>query len=578
MAIRTNNAADYFIHPDGSVEQVVRPIQPNQQIATAPQYNKDPRLERPSFLNNQREGLWGQQQEFVGPKATKMQLATNSLKNSPFIKGAGLGGGVAMLNSDDPTDWATAAISTGVGNKVLDMASNAIGKTKYGKAIKNGGKIVKNLAGKLPGAAAVSGAGRFVNPVIAGGTGVYLLNKSYDAKQDIDAGKDNAFVGNMRKTLAPIYAIDNFLRSDDKKGFQGYLDAVKEEYNQGIEEAGRADVKAQIAQEEAKRAAEQQPAQQQAVPQNASWEQQRAAQAQAMAQSVKDNPDNPYAWDAAPGFGAVRGSDGQMKYVVPNEPYDPDKAYEREMRDRAYQYYMDAMSMAGSPFATPERRASELARANSLAQAFGLGLSPDVAAMGGGGGLRAGQLSAEAKNAQTLLLKGEENKRNQNEDVRKHIMEQTKDNPEMGLRAVTAFDAANNYDGINPLDEGQMQRKRGEQMSEAELNLMMQQIGANGGKIAGITKRNPLGGFGETWNTWAPFDFMTIDPNYYVQSNGKEYTLDDSKFSAGAKLRADIAAQRNLDQESLNKQFAEYRAKGGDLPFQTWLQQFYAGN
>lgn len=336
-------------------------------------------------------------------------------------------------------------------------------------------------------------------------------------------------------------------------------------------------VKAQIAQEEAKRVAEQQPVQQ-AIPQNASWEQQRAGLAQAMAKSVKDNPDNPYAWDAAPGFGAVRGSNGEMKYVVPNEPYDPDKAYEREMRDRAYQYYMDAMSMAGSPFATPERRASELARANSLAQAFGLGLSPDVAAMGGGGGLRAGQLSAEAKNAQTLLLKGEENKRNQNEDVRKHIMEQTKDNPEMGLRAVTAFDAANNYDGINPLDEGQMQRKRGEQMSEAELNLMMQQIGANGGKIAGITKRNPLGSFGEIWNTWAPFDFMTIDPNYYVQSNGKEYTLDDSKFSAGAKLRADIAARRNLDQESLNKQFAEYRAKGGDLPFQTWLQQFYAGN
>lgn len=575
--------ADYIVDEYGnawdpnSKKSLPVPYVANTNINVAPQYNKDPRLERPAFLNNQREGLWGQQQEFVGPKATKMQLAANSLKNSPFAKGAGLGGGIAMLNSDDPTDWATAAISTGVGNKVLDMASNAIGKTKYGKAIKNGGKIVKNLAGKLPGAAAVSTAGRFVNPVIAGGTGVYLLNKSYDAKQDIDAGKDNAFVGNMRKTLAPIYGFDNFLRSDDKKGFQGYLDAVKEEYNQGIEEAKRADVKAQIAQEEAKRAAEQQPTRQ-AVPKNASWEQQRAAQAQAMAQSVKDNPDNPYAWDAAPGFGAVRGSNGEMKYVVPNEPYNPDKAYEQAMRDQAYQYYMDAISMAGSPFATPERRASELARANSLAQAFGLGLSPDVAAMGGGGGLRAGQLSTEAKNAQALYLKGEENKRNQNADVRKHIMDQAGDNPEIGLRAVTAFDAANNYDNINPLDEGQMQRKRGEQMSEGELNLMMQQMGANGGKVSGIYKKNPWGGIGETWNTWAPFDWMMIDPNYYVESNGKQYEFDDSKFSAGAKFRADLAARRNLDQESLNKQYAEYRANGGNLPFQTWLQQFYMGN
>ena len=582
--------ADYIVDEYGnawdpnSKKSLPVPYTANTNINVAPQYNKDPRLERPAFLNNQREGLWGQQQEFVGPKATKMQLAANSLKNSPFAKGAGLGGGIAMLNSDDPTDWATAAISTGIGNKVLDMASNAIGKTKYGKAIKNGGKIVKNLAGKLPGAAAVSTAGRFVNPVIAGGTGVYLLNKSYDAKQDIDAGKDNAFVGNMRKTLAPIYAIDNWLRSDDKKGFQGYLDAVKEEYNQGIEEAKRAtpDIKAQIAQEEAKRAAEQQPAHQ-TVPQNAPWEQQRAAQAQAMAQSVKDNPDNPYAWDAAPGFGAVRGSDGQMKYVVPNEPYNPDKAYEQAMRDQAYQYYMDAISMAGSPFATPERRASELARANSLAQAFGLGLNPDVAAMGGGGGLRAGQLSAEAKNAQALLLKGEENKREQDADIRKRNFEAFKDEPAKGLKVANMVDAQKNYAGINPLSADDMRKQRVEDQVLSELSQQLVNIGADGATPKDIYKRtpglDPIFGinFGDLWNAINPIDRFDIDPNYYVKSNGKEYELDDTQFSKGARKYADSVSQNALEQESLNKQYAEYRAKGGNLPFQTWLQQFRNG-
>ena len=503
-------------------------------------------------------------------RKARQGLNQGNQRFSPAFKGGMAGGLYGAMSADSPQEFIANTAVGAVGGKVAEALTNKFEPVK--KLVNKGSQFIASHP-------KVAIATRAIAPIAATAAAADQWMGNYNAVQDIQNNKANARTGYVRQILSPIYGLDNFLRSDDKKGLVGYWDAVKEEFNQGADEVARAnpDIKAQIAQEEAKRASEQQPTQQ-VIPQNAPWEQQRAAQAQAMAQSVKDNPDNPYAWDAAPGFGAVRGSNGEMKYVVPNEPYNPDKAYEQAMRDQAYQYYMDAISMAGSPFATPERRASELARANSLAQAFGLGLSPDVAAMGGGGGLRAGQLSAEAKNAQALYLKGEENKRNQNTDVRKHIMDQAGDNPEIGLRAVTAFDAANNYDGINPLDEGQMQRKRGEQMSEGELNLMMQQMGANGGKVSGIYKNNPLGGLGETWNTWAPFDWMMIDPNYYVESNGKEYEFDDSKFSAGAKLRAEIAARRNLNQESLNKQYAEYRSKGGNLPFQTWLQQFYTGN
>ena len=509
-------------------------------------------------------------------RKARQGLNQDNQRFSPAFKGGMVGGLYGAMSADSPQEFIANTAVGAAGGKVAEALTNKYEPVK--KLVNKGSQFIASHP-------KVAMATRAIAPIAATAAAADQWRGNYNAVQDIQNNKANARTGYARQILSPIYGLDNFLRSDDKKGLGGYWDAVKEEFNQGADEVARAnpDIKAQIAQEEAKRATEQQNTHQ-TVPQNASWEQQRAAQAQAMAQSVKDNPDNPYAWDAAPGFGAVRGSNGEMKYVVPNEPYNPDKAYEQAMRDQAYQYYMDAISMAGSPFATPERRASELARANSLAQAFGLGLNPDVAAMGGGGGLRAGQLSAEAKNAQALYLKGEENKREQDADIRKRNFEAFKDEPAKGLKVANMVDAQKNYAGVNPLSADDMRKQRVEDQVLSELSQQLVNIGADGATPKDIYKRtpglDPIFGinFGDLWNSANPIDRFDIDPNYYVKSNGKEYELDDTQFSKGAREYANEVAQKALNQESLNKQYAEYQAKGGNLPFQTWLQQFYMGN
>lgn len=516
------------------------------------------KIKRPKF-NLEQEDLRPQQ--------------SNTLNSA--LTGAAAGGMMGAY-ADSPTELAADVALGAAGGAVWDKASKILPKKirPLGDAVNTASRYLANSP-KLAGAVGVGS--RFLGPVGVGLSAIELASNINQAYNDINANKANAFEGYGRALTSPIQGFFSYLNNPNAKGFSDYWGKVKDEYNVGINTANKANeaksLEAQIAAEEAKR-----PKQTAAAPQGQTWEEQRAGLTQAMANSVKENPDNPYAWDVPPGFGTVVGSDGKPKYVVPDKPYDPDKAYEQEMRNRAYQYYMDAISLAGSPFATPERKAAELARANLLAQTFGLGVDLNAVAAGGGGGLRAGASNATLNKMIDLQLKGEENKKELIKEQQKAIMEQFPDDKDKGLRAQNNALAATDFSNVNPHSAEDMNRVRLENQINAELAAEMERVGATGGNIDGITKRTPGGGFGEAWNA-IPFlpEWAYLDPDYYIQSHGKEYALNEKNLSKGARAKADEIANNALDNQSLNAQYNAYVREGGKLSFPNWLKQIKQG-
>ena len=113
-----------------------------------------------------------------------------------------------------------------------------------------------------------------------------------------------------------------------------------------------------------------------------SWPQERARLAKEMQDSIKANPNDPSKWKVPQGWGAVRGSDGEMRYHIPDERFDPVKAQREEDVARAKVYYNSALSNASSPLSTPAYRASQQDLMDQLVRDF-----PEIAQNQVGGGL-----------------------------------------------------------------------------------------------------------------------------------------------------------------------------------------------
>lgn len=113
-----------------------------------------------------------------------------------------------------------------------------------------------------------------------------------------------------------------------------------------------------------------------------SWPQERARLAKEMQDSIKANPNDPSKWKVPQGWGAVRGSDGEMRYHIPDERFDPVKAQREEDVARAKVYYNSALSNASSPLSTAAYRASQQDLMDQLVRDF-----PEIAQNQGVGGL-----------------------------------------------------------------------------------------------------------------------------------------------------------------------------------------------
>ena len=111
-----------------------------------------------------------------------------------------------------------------------------------------------------------------------------------------------------------------------------------------------------------------------------SWPQERARLAKEMQDSIKANPNDPSKWKVPQGWGAVRGSDGEMRYEIPDQPFDPVKAREEEMIARAQVDYDTAKSYAMSPYSSPSFRAAQLDIMEQLKRDY-----PSIGQQQGGG-------------------------------------------------------------------------------------------------------------------------------------------------------------------------------------------------
>lgn len=303
--------------------------------------------------------------------------------------------------------------------------------------------------------------------------------------------------------------------------------------------------------------------QQQAAQSSAeSWPQERARLAKEMQDSIKANPNDPSKWKVPQGWGAVRGSDGEMRYEIPDQPYDPVKAREEEMIARAQVDYDTAKSYAMSPYSSPSFRAAQLDIMEQLKRDY-----PGIGQQQGGGlivangraGLRGGS-NAIDPNVKLALQQQEQAAKALNEHTKNLLSDVEKLEAEdlvgQAEDRVRALQANRTYGMVNPLDPVALNEQRAAIQADQIINQGLRKNGIYDFEATNVRKDLPPWQNAINAGTKFMFGSDLFDDKYMVGDN----VIDTSRVSP--------VTLRELENRAA---YSEYINNGGTMDYMTWM-------
>ena len=309
-----------------------------------------------------------------------------------------------------------------------------------------------------------------------------------------------------------------------------------------------------------------------------SWPQERARLAKEMQDSIKANPNDPSKWKVPQGWGAVRGSDGEMRYEIPDQPFDPVKAREEEMIARAQVDYDTAKSYAMSPYSSPSFRAAQLDIMEQLKRDY-----PGIGQQQGGGlivangrtGLRGGS-NAIDPNVKLALQQQEQAAKNEMEATKNAIADAellVKEDPVGQAEAkIRALELPSTYGLANPLDPYALNDRRRFYLANEVVNQGLRKDNILDYEATNVRKDLPTLKNLTNSITNNLFGTEFFDDEYMVGDN----VIDQSNYSP--------AIRRQLDSSDAYNQYVNATKARGEQPmtyaeWQDWLryQSMYRG-
>jgi hypothetical protein len=298
-----------------------------------------------------------------------------------------------------------------------------------------------------------------------------------------------------------------------------------------------------------------------------SWPQERARLAKEMQDSIKANPNDPSKWKVPQGWGAVRGSDGEMRYEIPDQPFDPVKAREEEMIARAQVDYDTAKSYAMSPYSSPSFRAAQLDIMEQLKRDY-----PGIGQQQGGGlivangraGLRGGSNAIDP--AVKLALEQQEQMRKLEAENIEKMVEDAKrmdpDNPVGQAEDIArALLAPQTFGRVNPYEPVMQAWQRANALNHNVINKTLRDNGIYDFESTNVRKDLPTLKNLTNSITNNLFGTEFFDDEYMVGDN----VIDASKLAPVSKRSMD-----NTD--AYNTYLRQAEAQGiRPMDYTTWL-------
>lgn len=298
-----------------------------------------------------------------------------------------------------------------------------------------------------------------------------------------------------------------------------------------------------------------------------SWPQERARLAKEMQDSIKANPNDPSKWKVPQGWGAVRGSDGEMRYEIPDQPFDPVKAREEEMIARAQVDYDTAKSYAMSPYSSPSFRAAQLDIMEQLKRDY-----PGIGQQQGGGlivangraGLRGGSNAIDP--AVKLALEQQEQMRKLEAENIEKMVEDAKrmdpDNPVGQAEDIArALLAPQTFGRVNPYEPVMQAWQRANALNHNVINKTLRDNGIYDFESTNVRKDLPTLKNLTNSMTNTLFGTEFFDDEYMVGDN----VIDASKLAPVSKRSMD-----NTD--AYNTYLRQAEAQGiRPMDYTTWL-------
>ena len=311
----------------------------------------------------------------------------------------------------------------------------------------------------------------------------------------------------------------------------------------------------------------------------ASWPEERARLAKEMQDSVKANPNDPSKWKVPQGWGAVRGSDGEMRYEIPDQPFDPVKAREEEMIARAQVDYDTAKSYAMSPYSSPSFRAAQLDIMEQLKRDY-----PGIGQQQGGGGLIVANGRAGLRGGSNAIDPAMKLALEQQEQAAKNEMEATKNaiaDAELLVKEepvgqaeakIRALELPSTYGLANPLDPYALNDRRRFYLANEVVNQGLRKDNILDYEATNVRKDLPTLKNMTNSITNNLFGTEFFDDEYMVGDN----VIDQSNYSP--------AIRRQLDSSDAYNQYVNATRARGEQPmtyaeWQDWLryQSMYRG-
>lgn len=388
--------------------------------------------------------------------------------------------------------------------------------------------------------------------------------QGFATKDEVDAAVAGTKRGARNYELHKDVKSGKITREEQQKQMKKYDGEVL-----GLKAQQKTDQKAPAATTEQQQAA-QSPAE--------SWPQERARLAKEMQDSVKANPNDPSKWKVPQGWGAVRGSDGEMRYEIPDQPYDPVKAREEEMIARAQVDYDTAKSYAMSPYSSPSFRAAQLDIMEQLKRDY-----PGIGQQQGGGlivangrtGLRGGSNAIDT--AMKLALQQQEQAaKNEMEATKNAIADAellVKEDPVGQAEAkIRALELPSTYGLANPLDPYALNDRRRFYLANEVVNQGLRKDNILDYEATNVRKDLPTLKNLTNSITNNLFGTEFFDDEYMVGDN----VIDQSNYSP--------AIRRQLDSSDAYNQYVNATRARGEQPmtyaeWQDWLryQSMYRG-